>query len=582
MIMGYPKNFGKIFLLLLISLTIPLVAVAQDFTIEKYQADININEDSSFNVIETIAVEFSRAKHGIYREIPYKYVDELGKTMRTPIDVLSVTDEAGKSWKYKVTKRGSIINVRIGDADKYVTGRKTYIINYKVENAVLFLDDQDELYWNVTGNYWKAPIEEASARVTLAVREKSDKLLTACYTGHRGTRETACSMQPGENSCGFYATRNLSPGEGLTISFGWQKGLVTPPSAWKKFLWAINMRENWVFLFPIASLLFMLNSWSKRGRDPRVREAVTVAYGPPKYMDKELSPAELGTVLDEKLDSRDITSAMVGLAVRGYIKIEENVQEGWILNSTDYSLKKAKEADESLIPFEKILMEKVFADDSTEVQVSDLKNKFYKNLSALKDTLYQDLVDKGYFVRSPDKERKMYFSAGIVIGVALTLAFAFLSPDSFSGVAAGILTGLPVLALSRFMPAKTSAGAFAHAQILGFEEFLTRAEKDRLERIGDKNLFSKFLPYAIALDVVDSWAKAFEGIYQEPPQWYTSSHPGRFTSFSPRSFSNSLSSMTSTLGSAMFSAPRSSGGSGGGGGGGSSGGGFGGGGGGSW
>jgi uncharacterized membrane protein len=99
----------------------------------------------------------------------------------------------------------------------------------------------------------------------------------------------------------------------------------------------------------------------------------------------------------------------------------------------------------------------------------------------------------------------------------------------------------------------------------------------------DKDLFSKFLPYAIALDVVDNWAKAFEGVFQEPPQWYTSQTG--FRMFSPYHFSRSINSATSSLASAMYSAPRGSGISGGGGGfsgGGFSGGGFGGGGGGSW
>ena len=97
--------------------------------------------------------------------------------------------------------------------------------------------------------------------------------------------------------------------------------------------------------------------------------------------------------------------------------------------------------------------------------------------------------------------------------------------------------------------------------ILGFQEFMNRAEKDRLDRMGDKNLFSKFLPYAIALDVADNWAKAFEGIYQEPPDWYIS--PVGFRTFNPYAFTHSLNSVTSNLGTAMFSAPRSSGGGGG-------------------
>jgi uncharacterized membrane protein len=132
------------------------------------------------------------------------------------------------------------------------------------------------------------------------------------------------------------------------------------------------------------------------------------------------------------------------------------------------------------------------------------------------------------------------------------------------------------------MPAKTKAGALAYMAILGFQEFMNRAEKDRLERMGDKDLFSKFLPYAIALDVADNWAEAFEGIYQEPPNWYIS--PGGFRTFHPVVFTRSMNTVTSSLGTAMFSAPRGSGGGGGGGfgGGGFSGGGFGGGGGGSW
>jgi uncharacterized membrane protein len=144
---------------------------------------------------------------------------------------------------------------------------------------------------------------------------------------------------------------------------------------------------------------------------------------------------------------------------------------------------------------------------------------------------------------------------------------------------ASLLSGVVVLLFGRAMPARTSTGALARLEVLGFEEFLDRAERDRLERMADPHLFSRFLPYAIALDVSDNWAKAFEGIYQEPPDWYTSRTP--LTYFHPHGFSRSMGTMTSSLAGAMFAAPRSSG-SGGGGGGGSSGGGFGGGGGGSW
>ena len=567
-----------IFSLNLIFLVSP--ALAQYFTIEKFHSDIMIQEDSSVIVKETIDVEFHQSRHGIYREIPFKYRDEFGKVITTPMRVLSVEDESGKAWKYQVKKTGYVINIRIGDAKRYVGGRQTYVITYQVENVVLFFDDHDELYWNVTGNYWKAPIKEASATVSLTTNVKSKNLIAAGFEGGYGSKEE-CAFETYDNSGKFSAKRSLNMSEGLTLAFGWDKGLVSPPSSWKKFLWAINPRENWIFLLPICSLLFMANRWYQKGRDPKVRESVAVMYEPPKFDNKPLTPAEVGTLVDEKLDPRDITSTIVGLAVKGYIKIEEVKHEGLILDKTDYYLRKVKGPDADVSPFERELMERVLPGGSSGIRVSDLKNKFYVHLPELKKALYGELMRKRYFLGSPEKVRNSYIAAGVVVIIFAVLAFIFLIPNAgVKSFVAGILTGIPVLAFAKFMPAKTRAGASAYMDILGFEEFMKRAEKDRLERMADANLFSKFLPYAIALDVADNWAKAFEGIYQDPPNWYVS--PVGFRTFSPYAFTHSLNSVTSNLGSAMFSAPRSSGGGGGFGGGGFSGGGFGGGGGGSW
>jgi uncharacterized membrane protein len=553
----------------------------QDFTINKFHSYISVNEDSSFTVKETIDVEFHRQRHGIYREIPFRYVDELGKTLKTPITVLSVTDGSGKDWNYKIRKMGNIINIRIGDANKYVSGNQTYVITYEVENAILFFDNHDELYWNVTGNYWKAPIKEASADITLNVKNKSKNLWAACYTGVYGSKKSECSFEASDNGSEFVTKKSLKVGEGLSIAFGWDKGLVSPPSSWKRFLWAIDLEENWILVIPLLSFLFVINLWYRRGRDPKVKESVTVMYEPPKYDNKILTPAEVGTLVDESVDSRDLTSAIIGLAVKGYIKIEETKKEGLVFDSTDYYLSKVKGPDENLSLFERELMDSLFSDSPSGVFVSDMKNKFYKNLQELKDALYTDLVEKKYFLRSPEKVRNVYITAGILTIIFGSMLTAFLITSlTIKTIISWILTGLPFFIFGRVMPAKTKVGASAYMDILGFQEFLNRAEKDRLERMGDKNLFSKFLPYAIALGVEDNWAKAFGGIYQETPNWYVS--PGGFRTFSPYGFSHSIGSMTSSLASAMFSSPRGSGGGGGFGGGGSSGGGFGGGGGGSW
>jgi len=558
-------------------------AFAQFFTIEKFHSDITIRPDSSFMVTERIDVNFSRPRHGIYREIPFTYRDDLGHTIKTPTHVLSVTDGSGKKWKAKISKKGNVVNIRIGDTHKYVQGRQVYTITYRVENAILFFSDHDELYWNVTGNDWKAPIEEASAHITLAVPAQSKNLWAAAYTGPFGSKELAADYETHTNEVTFATKRPLNVGEGLTIAFGWDKGLMAIPSAWKKFLWAIDMAENWIFLFPPLAFAFMFFLWRRRGRDPRVRESMTVMYEPPKFENRPLTPAEVGTLIDENFDPRDMTSTIVGLGVKGYLRIEETKKEGLLFDSTDYYLKKMKGPDAELSPFEKELMESLFPGQLPGVYVSNLKNRFYTNLGTLKGILYGELIRKKYFLTNPEKVRGTYAMAGVVTLVVGAFAFAFLVPGSTGkGVIAGLLTGLPFFLLAKFMPAKTKTGASVYMDIVGFREFMTRAEKDRLERMGDADLFSKFLPYAMALDVTDNWAKAFEGIYQQTPEWYVS--PVGIRTFNPSTFSHSIQSVTSNLSSAMFSAPRGSGGRGGGGsgGGGSSGGGFGGGGGGSW
>ncbi|OGP89442.1 MAG: hypothetical protein A2157_13330 [Deltaproteobacteria bacterium RBG_16_47_11] len=582
------QRFLRLILLIFLSFNLNLIlflfpAFAQFFTITNFHADITIHSDSSFNVRETIDVKFDRPRHGIYREIPFKYRDEFGRTLVTPIRVTSVKDGTGKAWRYKVEKHGSILNIRIGHPKQYVGGNQTYVITYQVENAILFFKDHDELYWNVTGNYWKAPILDASADVSLAVKEKSKNIMAAGYTGRWGSKESECEWQTYDNGGKCLTKRRLAIGEGLTIAFGWDKGLISPPSSWQRFLWTLNIRENWVFVLPIFSFIFMFNHWYRRGRDPKVREALVVQYGPPKFDNQPLTPAEVGALIDEKLDPKDITSTIVGLAVKGYLQIEETKQDGLFFNKTDYYLKRVKVADSTLSPFEIELMKSLLPGNLPGTLVSGLKNKFYTNLPILKKTLYGELTRKRYFLTNPENVRNSYRVIGVLMMVFGSFALLFLlSPDSlWKSIFAAFLMGVPVLALAKFMPAKTKSGALAYMDILGFQEFMDRTEKDKIERMGDMNLFSKYLPYAIALDVADNWAKAFEGIYQDPPDWYVS--PGGFRTFTPYAFVHSMNSVTSNLSSAMFSAPRGSDGGGGGfGGGGSSGGGFGGGGGGSW
>lgn len=549
-------------------------ADARYFVITNYHSDIEINEDGTIDITETIEVNFEMQRHGIYREIPFRYRTEFGDNMLMPITVKSVKNEDGREWTSKVTHQGNVVNIRIGDADRYVFGRQVYVINYEVDNALLYFDDHDELYWNVTGNYWLTNIDSVSADVRLNSDKISSKNITACFTGRYGSNATDCNYESYDNGARFNSTRGFGAGGGMTVVFGWDKGIVAEPSGFKKFMWKTNLIENWVFLIPVFIFIFMFTHWRKHGRDPKVFESVTVQYEPPKISGKLMTPTQAGALSDERLNPRDLTAGIVGLAGKGFIEMKE-------LEDDDYNLKLLKEPDETLTRFERLLIAKLFRGDDKEIKTSDLKNKFYKYISELKKTVFDDLVALNCFTTRPGNVRAKYVLIGIAVLIGAVIMLALLSVYSpFKGIIAGILSGFSVIGFANAMPVKTRTGAKAKTQILGFLEFMTRADKDRIKRMGP-SLFYEYLPYAIALDVVDSWTRAFEGLLSEPPSWFIG-QAGLYPNFSAHRFSESLTSATSHLGDAMFSAPRGSGSSGGGGGGGFSGGGGGGGGGGSW
>ena len=558
-------------------LLLPAPSPAQDFSIVSFRSGIEVRADSSLRIAETIETVFHRRRHGLYRDIPFRYTDELGKESFTPVHVASVKDASGNPWKHKVERSGGFVRVRIGDPDRFVEGRQVYVIEYSVENAILSFPDHDELYWNVTGNDWAAPIGSATAIVTVAAGERSLEFRTRCYTGPRGSRQEGCAVSASRNGAAFVSGRAFQAGEGMTVVLGWEKGVVRPASSWKTHAFRLNLPVHWVFLAPILTFAYMLVRWYRVGRDPSAKGPRVVAYGPPEENGRPLLPAEMGVLLDERFDPRDITASVVSLAVKGHIAIEERVIPGVLFDKTDYVLMKAKGPGAERSPFERLLMERLFRKHGPEVSVSDLKQEFFRNVEDLKKAVFEGLEQRKLFGANPLAVTEKYRIRGALIflaggGLAL-LATKIGLLEGASPVVAAVLSGAVVFLFAPYMPVKTVKGAKTLGAIRGFEEFLTRTEGDRLERMKDANLFERCLPYAIALGVSERWAKAFEGIHQEPPRWYVS--PGGFDTFRPTSFHRSLDSALSSMTAAMHSSPRSSGsgfsgggGSGGGGGGG--------------
>ncbi len=561
----------RTFIFLCLLLLSPIFAVdVRSEEIKDFESEILISSDGTIRVREDIEYDFEYAeRHGIYRDIPYRY-DYGYKRYSIKLEVEDVKDFNGNPYNYNVSRSGGVVNIKIGDPDKTVTGVHGYRIEYTVRGAIAFFEDHDELYWNVTGNEWRVPILKAETRVVFDGNiEKDVKAL--CYTGTSGSKAQNCDYQISPDTVDFAMTQALWAGQGLTIVVGIPKGIIQEPSSSTKLLWLLS--DNWYFGLPFLTIFVFSYVWHSRGRDPEGKGVITVMYEPPDG----LTPAEAGTLADERADILDITSTIIDLAVRGYLKIEEvKTTSFYFFTNRDYKLIKLRDfAAGELKPHEEKVFSGIFK-GKENVMVSDLRNKFYKELPPIKKALYREMIDEKYFPTNPENVKGIYKWIGIIIMFASLFLFSNLLLKLSIG-----LSGLIILIFSRYMPRKTKRGALVSEELLGFKEFIQRAEKDRIEQLAkdDPTLFDRVLPFALVFGLEDRWAEAFKDVYKEPPSWYSSPYYG--TTFSPNIFVSDIGRSLSVMNSSLSSTPKRSGGSGFSGGG-SSGGGFGGGGGGSW
>ncbi|NIT03598.1 DUF2207 domain-containing protein [Candidatus Saccharibacteria bacterium] len=563
----------RILLLILLPLLFTRAAWAQEsWVIESFNSEIFIPKNGKVQVVETIEVDFSVAKHGIFRTIPTQGIKfRLGEVKQDGTRAITDVDTSSER-----------VTVRIGDPDVTISGKHKYEIEYEVGKVITRFDDHDELYWDVTGTEWGVSIRKASATVAL---EGTVVQNVVCYTGRFGSQARDCSAVVIGGEGEFVTVGALSAREGLTVATAFPTGLVEEPFYLDDFL-----KPYWLILGSLAAVAYVVWQWWKHGRDmwykahvvddPKAEEGikplfakrtVVVEFEPPLG----LRPGEVGTLVDERINISDISSTIVDLAVRGYLKIIEK-GEG---RKRKYRFEKLKEADESLKDWEREVLEGIFKGDKDRVELDALKNKFYRNLSGIREKLYAGLTDAGYFPQPPNKVMARHaVKAGVLLGATAVLFYIFSNMNlSWVPIPVAVL-GVLMLLSSPLMPRKTGKGTEAVRRASGFKLFISTAQK-YMQQFNERiNRFDEFLPYAMAFGVTSKWVKTFEKLGVEPPKpsWYVGPGP-----FNAASFASSVHAMESSFASTLPSSPSQGGGSGFGGGG-FSGGGFGGGGGGSW
>lgn len=588
-------KFLVVSLSVLLLLSVPLSAHAydvtsgaagvQDFIINDFSADETLSKEDpqgALHIVERIDVTFRAYNHGILRAIPASY-----KNHSLQLHVNRVSSASGAPSAYTTSDENGNTVLKIGNPDKVITGSQSYTIDYTLYNVISSYNDHDELYWDVNGDQWQQPFENVSVKLHLP----SDLSLVnkpACFSGqNQSTTPGGCTISVNGNTVTAETTRGLYGGETLTYVVGFAKGYFVPPTILDL------IKEYYVQILEFILPLLILGGgsiiyWWKRGRDAKGRGVIVPQYDAPEG----LKPMAVGTIVDFKLDNKDITATIIDLAIHKYIKIVESKQAKLLRkDKTVYTLELLNPDFSKLDPNEIVLMTALFDDPKigAVVDISAQKTKLYTTAQTLSKNIEATLTSQGYFKSNPLNAGKILGSA--VFGIVILFYFIgnFISPIL---VVSLIISGIIMAICAHFLAARTEKGVLAREEILGLKMYLNIAEKDRLQKLQGPNaqyaanagepvktveLFEKLLPYAMALGVEKQWAEQFQDLYNTPPSWYG----GNWTTFNAVYLASALNDGVGSAVNGAFTPPSSSGSSGFGGGG-FSGGGGGGGGGGGW
>ena len=349
-----------------------------DYVITKYNIDIVVNENNTFDITETITAYFNVSKHGIFRTIPLKNsitrLDGTTSKNRVQISNLSVDNE------YTTSRENGNYKIKIGSANKTLTGEQTYVIKYTYNIGKDPLKDKDELYYNIIGTDWDTVIGNVSFSITMP-KEFDEKLLgfSAGTQGSTNNSNVKYTVK-GNKITGKYKGV-LGVGEALTVRCELPEGYFVGAG------FNINFMDYIMFLIPLLFLGIAIFLWYKFGRDDQVVE--TVEFYPPEGFNS----LEVGFLYKGKAVHQDVTSLLIYLANKGYIKISETEEKSLFSKTKGFKITKLKEYDGNNIN-EQIFLNGLFT------KRASFTSLFSKNAEAPTDNINEvtsmDLYDNFY------------------------------------------------------------------------------------------------------------------------------------------------------------------------------------------
>lgn len=482
--------------------------------ISLFVSDITVAADGHLDVHETITVALKEGRRGIFRDFPTTYYLKGGLQSCVDFKPTRVLCD-GIETPYTIENLENGIRVKIGDAHNRLNGGiYQYDIYYSTNRQLGFFKEHDELYWNITGNGWQFPIDQVRTHVHLP--EGAQLKSIEAYTGTYGCQGSDYKAEKkSEHEAVWCTTKPLKVGEGITLVATWQKGIVSQPTAqshWYQFI-----KDNLAYFILILGMLlalgYALYVWVI------LYEEDTGAIIPLFYPPEHVSPAQARYLIEYKYDSKALAAELIDMAVQGVITIEH--KKAFL--SSYYEIKRAEIIPTDLQHKYHSLLSALFLKSST-ITLTPMNNDIIEATnSALKNQL---LIGMGQYFDQRDE----HIAALVMMGF-MTIALYCLTGGHLDH---GLVFAYAISFCAAFVfiwnaiQCYTSRGKKLLQEIEGFKLFL-KTDREYLHFTSTPptrtpELYEKYLPYAVALDVEEQWTAQFASVFESLKQQGTPYH----------------------------------------------------------
>jgi uncharacterized membrane protein YgcG len=546
--------------------------VTDPTTITSYRATFDVADDGTMRVVEDIELRVTTYdRHGIFRF--FDRADQSAPHLRRePYDIEVLRAGQPEPVEYLTEDQGRFLVAKIGDPDVVLApGSHTYRISYSVDD-VLIDDpggDGSRFYWQVIPGGWAQVIQELDVRVRLPA-EATD---VQCAIGAGQTR--LCS--PTGEGTDRLRLDGLGIGSYTPVTIQTDLATPVPPLKGEEYAWGpqydpVLAPVPVVILVVLAALGALAAGVGLSYRVFERTPSFPLQYAPPPG----LGPAQAAYVLDERVGREQFVATVLHAAEQGAVDVQRSAS-GWTLQDRG-GWDRVDQVSAGLAALTG--GSGTFTATTGGVEAG---RRLKEQLSQFEDDTAAWARARGLVVRGPlgglgGLLVLVTFGAAVAIGVTALFGMSLLAlvPGFFAIGAVGLL--MPGAGTLR-----TRTGRDLWSRIGGFRRVLsTPSSKERFDFSGRQELYTAYLPWAVAFGVAAEWAAKYRTeTGSEPPLpayfagGYVGSDPGTHVTQMVSDFS---STVDSAIGSYQATQSSSSGG----GGGFSGGGGGGGGGGGSW